>query len=411
MGLLASKLEALIGANMKFFTTTFFVTGGLLTVLTKAVPALVQNRWPVIYEIFHCNWSWVILRIAGAVFSLMTFFALGPLWAIGPETGQVAFVQVAGIIFLLIGLGCLLLPLLTDYGFMEFAGTLFRKPFKLIFNLPGRATIDTLASWLGASSIAVLVTSRQYASGFYTAREAAVIATNFSVVSVPFVLLIAKVAGIQDQFLLLYGTMVLIGFICAILLPKFPPLSRIADKYYEPVGRQVPERSEQVGIWRLAWSSAVKRAGSAPSIQLLVAAGFRAILDLFLTVMPAGMTVMFAALTLYHHTDFLQLVTYPLVPVLEALQVPEARLAAPGVVVGLLDQFVPAVIAGSIDSPVTSFVLAGLSVTQLIFFAENAVLILRSKIPISVPQLIAIFVLRTCIALPILALVANWQLR
>ena len=92
---------------------------------------------------------------------------------------------------------------------------------------------------------------------------------------------------------------------------------------------------------------------------------------------------------------------------LEILQIPEATAAAPGLVVGLLDQFVPALIAASIDDKVTSFILAGLSVTQLVFFAETGVLILRSVIPLNTGQLIAIFFLRTAIALPILALVAH----
>ena len=76
-------------------------------------------------------------------------------------------------------------------------------------------------------------------------------------------------------------------------------------------------------------------------------------------------------------------------------------------VIGLLDQFVPAIIAGGIENPITSFVLAGLSVTQLIFFAESAILILRSQIPLSIMQLVSIFVLRTVIALPILTLIAH----
>jgi len=93
--------------------------------------------------------------------------------------------------------------------------------------------------------------------------------------------------------------------------------------------------------------------------------------------------------------------------VLALLQIPEAAAASPGLVVGLLDQFVPALIAAGIDDRVTSFVLAGLSVTQLIFFAETAVLILRSAIPLSAGQLTMIFVLRTVIALPIVTLVAH----
>ena len=129
--------------------------------------------------------------------------------------------------------------------------------------------------------------------------------------------------------------------------------------------------------------------------------------EIFLTMMPVGMSIQFLALVLYEYTPVFQWITYPIVPVLQLLQIPEAVAVAPGVVIGLLDQFVPAVIAGTIDAPLSQFVLAGLSVTQLIFFAESAVLITRSPIPLSVPQLVLIFVIRTIIAVPILAFIGH----
>jgi len=131
-------------------------------------------------------------------------------------------------------------------------------------------------------------------------------------------------------------------------------------------------------------------------------------LDLFFAMMPAAMTIEFLALATYHHTKVLQIITMPLVPVLDLLGVAESAAASPGLVIGLLDQFVPAIIAGEIDDPATSFVLAGLSVTQLIFFAETAILIMRSAIPLSVKQLVMIFCIRTVIALPILAAIAHF---
>jgi nucleoside recognition membrane protein YjiH len=124
--------------------------------------------------------------------------------------------------------------------------------------------------------------------------------------------------------------------------------------------------------------------------------------------MPAAMTVEFLALATYHHTNILQILTMPLVPVLELLGVSEAAAASPGLVIGLLDQFVPAIIAGEIDDPAASFALAGLSVTRLIFFAETAILIMRSAIPLSVRQLVMIFCIRTAIALPLLAAIAHF---
>jgi nucleoside recognition membrane protein YjiH len=56
---------------------------------------------------------------------------------------------------------------------------------------------------------------------------------------------------------------------------------------------------------------------------------------------------------------------------------------------------------------VTSFVLAGLSVCQLIFLSEVGVIILRSSLPLTISDLVLIFLLRTAITLPVLIVGAH----
>jgi nucleoside recognition membrane protein YjiH len=86
---------------------------------------------------------------------------------------------------------------------------------------------------------------------------------------------------------------------------------------------------------------------------------------------------------------------------------PDAAAASPALFAGFLDQYLPAIIAAGIDSEATSFVLAGLSVCQLIFMSEVGVIILRSSLPLSITDLFVIFILRTVIMLPVLILGAH----
>ena len=116
---------------------------------------------------------------------------------------------------------------------------MLQKGFQKIFNLPGRATIDTLTSWVGSSSIAIVMTNYQYKQGFYSTRESAVIATNFSVVSIPFVLLTAQIAGLEDYFLQLYASMLFICILFAVITPKLSPLSSFKDQYHDGKGNQL----------------------------------------------------------------------------------------------------------------------------------------------------------------------------
>ena len=94
-----------------------------------------------------------------------------------------------------------------------------------VFNLPGRSAIDCIASWLGDGTIGVLLTSKQYEDGFYTKREAAVIGTTFSLVSITFSLVVIDTVGLSRMFLPFYFTVTVASLVAAIVLPKLPPLS------------------------------------------------------------------------------------------------------------------------------------------------------------------------------------------
>ena len=409
LGVMVQELTAALGDNMRLFTAPIFLLGAIVAALYNLSSDRFARRLPGATAFISSHWLWTALALIGGVVSTMTLLQVGPEWMIGKSTGVTAYVDVAGTIFLIIGLGCLFLPFLTDYGLLELVGVMLQRPFQALFRLPGRATVDTLASWVGASSIAVIMTGRQYEKGFYTARESAVIATNFSVVSIPFVFFTAQVAGIPEYFFPLYGSMIVVCFVCALITPMLPPLRGVPDQYFASVGKQISEdvpAGRRRASW--AWQRALTVSGASPSPLVSLRRGIVSTVEIFLTMMPAAMTIEFIALVVYEHTPLLQWFTWPSIAVLEWMQIPEAAAVAPGLVVGLFDQFVPAIIAGSLEAPVAKFVLAGLSVTQLIFFAESAILITRSAIPLSVPQLVGIFAIRTLIALPMLTLLAHW---
>lgn len=112
---------------------------------------------------------------------------------------------------------------------------------RILFKVPGRASIDLVASWFGASNAAVILTREQYMKGFYTKREAGYIMTNFSVVSIPFCLLVAETLDISHLFPTFYLTVCIVGIVLAVILCRIPPISIIPDSYQEEVGKQLNE--------------------------------------------------------------------------------------------------------------------------------------------------------------------------
>ena len=123
---------------------------------------------------------------------------------------------------------------------------------------------------------------------------------------------------------------------------------------------------------------------------------------------PLVMAIGTVSLAIAEYTPIFNWLSAPIVPLLELLQLPEAAKAAPAMLVGFADMFLPAVLGKGIESELTRFVVACVSLTQLIYMSEVGVLIIKAKLPLNILELFAIFIIRTLITLPIIALMAHW---
>ena len=77
------------------------------------------------------------------------------------------------------------------------------------------------------ANLGVMLTCNQYEGGYYTAKEASIIATLFSAVSITFTLVVLDTVGMLDKFGIYYLIVCLVGIVCAIICKSsasFPPL-------------------------------------------------------------------------------------------------------------------------------------------------------------------------------------------
>jgi nucleoside recognition membrane protein YjiH len=361
----------------------------------------IQHR-AALKGLFDVPLIWLLLRLAGTTFGLIYLFQVGPELLRSESVGGAVFVGIAVNVTAVYISACLLLPLLTDFGLMEFVGTLARPLFQRVLQLPGRAAIDAVASVVGASAIGLLITIGQYDRGNYTARQASVIALNFSIVSIPFSLVVATLAGIEHLFIPWYGVVIFACLLTALITPRLPPLSRKAETY-KTTSAIAPEAKTISGsLLAEAWRAALQRAAKSPDVREFFSNGASNLAFFLFSVITAATALATAATLIVFHTEVFSWLGYPFIAVFELAQLPDATAAATAVFSGFLDQYMPAVAASGIVSVKTSFVLAGLSVCQLIYMSEVGVIILRSSLPITLLDLVSIFLLRTAIVLPVL---------
>ncbi|RLJ90520.1 YjiH family protein [Planococcus citreus] len=408
VGILASFLLSTFGEWIPGFILVllgFSAFAGLAASIVK--PGFIQN-FDMLRPIFIIGPVSLAIRFIGFAVGIMAFYEVGPQAIASRNTGGVVLYDLAPVLLTWFLFAGILLPLLVEFGLMEFVGTLLNKIMRPVFTLPGRSSIDAMASWMGAAPVGVLVTMKQYDEGYYTKREAAVIATTFSIASVAFSLVVANVIGIGHLFLPFYLAVSVACLVAAVIMPRIPPLSRKTDTYREGVGKQIDDSvPENVSLVKWGFEAARLKASTAASGKKLAQSGIGTVMDIWLGLIPLVMALGTAALVIAEYTPIFRIIAYPLIPLLTLLGLPEAAEAAPTLLVGFADMFLPAVLGSGIESDLTKFVIAGMSLTQLIYMSEIGILILKSNIPVKFWELLVIFLLRTAITLPIIVLFAH----
>lgn len=385
-------------------------------VMITAIGSIIAKIWTpkfiikneFLNNLFTVTPVWFVIRLLSAVFIVMALYEVGFEAIFSPDTGGLVLYDLLPILFSVFLFAGLFLPLLLNFGLLEFVGTLLSKIMRPIFNLPGRSAIDCIASWLGDGTIGVLLTSKQYEDGFYTKREAAVIGTTFSLVSITFSLVVINTVGLGNMFIPFYFTVTIASLVAAIVLPKLPPLSKKEDTFFDGT-HKVEEEKIPSGFnsFSHGLAQAIEKAKSQDLIKVVFVDGFKNVLDMWLAVIPIVMAVGTIALVIAEYTPIFKILGLPFLPVLMLLQIPEAMAASQTLVAGFADMLLPSVLASGIESEMTRFVIAAVSVSQLIYLSEVGALLLASKIPVNLKELFIIFIQRTLITLPVIALIAH----
>ncbi|KFA98369.1 MULTISPECIES: YjiH family protein [Vibrio] len=409
VAVLAKSLQAAVGDFIVPLVTAIIAFMAIASVITRiAKPAFINNN-EFLNGLFNPSPMWLVVRLIGGLAVVMTYFQVGPQAIWEENTGGLVLEGLLPTLFAVFIFAGLLLPLLLNFGLLELFGALLSKIMRPVFNLPGRGAIDCMASWLGDGSVGILLTSKQYENKFYTMREAAVIGTTFSAVSITFSLVVIAQVELEHLFLPFYGAICLAGVVAAIIIPRLPPLRNKKDVFID--GTKPAKDAEVIpeGHSTFSWGLdlALKRAGTVTSAKSVFGEGIKNAVDMVFGVLPVVMGLGTVALVIAEYTSVFETLGTPFIPYLELLGVPEAVAASKTMVVGFADMFIPSILAASINSEMTRFVIAAMSVTQLIYMSEVGALLLGSRIPVNIFELFAIFILRTLITLPVIAGVAH----
>ena len=340
-----------------------------------------------------------VAKVCGAIIGTVLYFGLLPdlEWLWRPDFGPFLFNRLAVPVGLVIPIGSVFLAFLANFGLMEFTGVIMTPVMRPIFRTPGRSAIDAVASFVGSYSIALIITNNMYRQGKYSAREAAIIATGFSTVSATFLLIVAKTLNLMDHWTLYFWVSLVVTFITTAITAYIWPLRSIPDTYFED--RPDPDPVYTGNRFKHAWETGIKVADTTPPLSSMILENIKAGLNMAFAVIPSITSVGLLGLVLAEYTPVFDWFGYVFFPFFKLFGVSQAVLGGKAAAMSLPEMFLPAVLIAKQGTPLLKFVIAVVSISEILFFSASIPCIMGTDIPIKLRDTVIIWFERVVIGI------------
>jgi nucleoside recognition membrane protein YjiH len=338
-------------------------------------------------------------KVCGALIGTILYFKLLPdlKWLWRPDFGPFLFDRLAMPVGLVIPIGSVFLAFLANFGLMEFTGVLMTPVMRPMFRTPGRSAIDAVASFVGSYSIALIITNNMYRQGKYSAREAAIIATGFSTVSATFLLVVARTLNLMDHWTLYFWVSLVVTFIVTAITAYIWPLCSYPNTYFE--GKPNPDPDYKGNRWKSAWETGVRVGGQAEPLAKMTFINLKAGLNMAFAVIPSITSVGLLGLVLAEYTPLFDWFGYIFYPFFAVFGVSNAALAGKAAAMSLPEMFLPALLIARQASPLLGFVIAVVSISEILFFSASIPCLMGTDIPVKLRDIIVIWFERVVLSI------------
>lgn len=345
--------------------------------------------------------------VTAVVFSIMIVTGKGPEAILNKSIGNMSM-EIAADSFAAIMVAGTLVAFITEFGFLEFLGKILEPLMKKIFKVPGKSAVDALSSFVIAPAAGVMVTNDLYNKKVYTKREAAAITTNFSIASLGGFAFLSSIAGIGDLFTKVVIAALICCIVLAIIMIRIPPIKNIPDTYIDDSVRDkdIPLQKYSSKTIPEAWNEGVKRAESTSFGVFVEQVKNSFMFGIKVNAFIVSLSVI--GLIIATYTPVTEWIAVPMAPVLKLFGLADAETIAASSVVGVFALSLPAtLIKGKAVAAASAFFIVVLSTCQIVFFTESANAMMESDIPLNFGRLIEIFIIRTILLIPLVALLAH----
>ncbi|HSW40867.1 MAG TPA: YjiH family protein [Acidobacteriota bacterium] len=369
------------------FTLCIVVTGGIVPWFTgtfrKGTTAFVIS----------------LFRALGVPVAVMAFFGMGPAWLLDPGLLPFVWERIVVSVTVIVVIGSIFLTFIIAFGLMEFVGMIMRPVLRPLYKVPGKAAVDAVASFVGSFSVAIYLTNKLYTANKYTNKEACIIMTGFSTVSVTFMIIVARTAGFMEMWNFYFFSTLIITFTVTALVVRMWPITGLDDSYRD--GKGDKEVETPGNLFLCAVRAGLKSASETKPLHQNLWENFKGGIVMCFTLSPCIASIALLAFILVQMTplfDILGLVFVPLTYVLSLMGLPEHLTVAKACTMVLGEMFVPNVVVSSLPDS-SKYVVAVVSVSAILFFGGSIPCILATDVKLKTWQILIIWFERTALSI------------
>lgn len=399
--ILVGCIKDILGANLKYL-----VLAALLILMGTIFGAKVLKNETCIRLHQEDKNSKLVHYILAFLVMIAVWFEIPPAAIFADERIGGQILGLAGTVMLTVSVCGWFIVFILKSGIVEFVGALLEPLMRPLFKMPGAAAVNCLSSYVVSAAVGVYMTDQYYENKTYTAREAVGAATCFSTISVGYIGVLCSIGGIENMYGMILALTFVLVFAMTIILVRIPPISRVTDQYIDGTARKEAEAGTAEGSkLQLAVNAAALRSrdftGKAFVESMMSALKFSQRIIAYM------IPIVIVTLTIVHLTPLFDWLGKPISPVLSLLGLPDAGKIAPAVLLGFIEVSLPAISVSTGVAAQSVFFVIMLSIMQIVFMTEAGNAMLGAKIPLGMKDLVLHFLVRTAVAVPLIALISH----
>lgn len=222
-------------------------------------------------------------------------------------------------------------------------------------------------------------------------------------------MVIASTAGVAAYFPTMYLLLIALGVFLAVVTPRIYPLKQLKDDYY--LGKKNPFSSDKKAEGCSTLYYAVQQGTVTAEkfgVSSVLESGNEVLKTVCFSLLPMVIAWGTLGLVLVEFTPIFEWIAMPIQWIFQAFGIEHAGVAASASLVGFIDMFIPSLLVAGLESIQTRFIIATLSLIQIIYITEVGAVIIQTGIGVDFKKLAIIFLERTVLSLPIIVFVAKW---